>query len=505
VEEHVAEISAPPAPKAAVKAPPANNPKAVVATPPANNKKPPAKKAKAAEAAVRPAPQKAPSKAPARIGPVPIAARPTAGTGRAPSFKKYYVGAAGLAAVLIVGLLLRAFSPHSPEAVSTLPSNLSNLVTVRIDSDPSGAKIRVNDQSCKVPDCELRLAPGNYEIEAQLDGRETSHQPLVVKDGETSASVTVALAPKIVSSGSVANASKNPEVAAPTPTPTLPKRTAVEFFGVLPATTIRIDGRSVGQINTSGGMTVDVAPGTHNIELVQNGFMPLALRKTVAADHMVRLGPKELLFKPNPAAVVRKSLPPEQPPAVVTPKTEPAVAAVVKAPPTPPAPDPASTEWQKISATHDQNVLSEFIRKFPNSPQAVDANRRLGQLRDEAARSATEKASSEMAATRSAIQQTLSRYAQAYRDRDANAVASVWPSLNKQDLKRIQESFKAASSIQMSIHPVGDPDINGDLAQVICSRSLQFTFPQGVQKPLQDKVTVQMHKQNGLWVIDKIQ
>jgi len=385
-----------------------------------------------------------------------------------------------------------------------LPSNASNLVTLRIDSFPSGANVRVNDQNCKVPACELRLPPGNYEIEAQLQGHETIHQPFVLERGEKTANVTVTLRPSVDSNTELANAGKHPEVAAPSP-PTVAKRTAIEFFGVPPSTAVKVDGRPVGQINAAGGMTVDVTPGTHTIELAQNGFKPIALRKAVGSDHTIRLGPKELVFKPYRLIVAQKSPTQEPPPPVAT-KPEPVTTAAVKAPPPPaPSPDPAVTEWQKISATHDQNVLSEFMRRFPNSPQAADANRKLGQLRDEAARTAADKASSELAATRSAIQQTLGRYAQAYRDRDANAVNSVWPGLNKQDLKRIQDSFKSASSIQMSLRPVSDPEITGDLAQVVCSRSLQFTFPQGVQKPLQDKVTVQMRKQNGLWVIEKIQ
>jgi ketosteroid isomerase-like protein len=203
-----------------------------------------------------------------------------------------------------------------------------------------------------------------------------------------------------------------------------------------------------------------------------------------------------------PAPVAQKRQPQEPPPTVAT-KTEPAPVPTIKNPP--PAPDPAATEWGKVSASHDPNVLGDFIRKFPNTPQAAEASRKLDQLRSDAARIASEKASADLAATRSAIEQTLSRYAQAYRNRDANAITQVWPGLNRQDLKKIQESFKAAKSVDMNLRPEAQPEINGEVAQVVCLRSLQFTFPQGVQKPLQDRVIIHMRKQNGLWVIEKVQ
>ena len=381
--------------------------------------------------------------------PITPTASPLPRDGVSRSYKKFYILMVGLVVAAIIALLIKGQFASTPKT-KPMPASNGEVVSVRPESAPSSP------------------APPSTKI--------TSPVPETPSE-------------------------KQPESASPITTPL--KRTAVEFVGAPPTTSVRIDGKWVGQINATGGLIVDVNPGMHSFELTRPGYQPLNLRHRVAADRIVRFGPRELLLQPMPAPVAQKSQPQEPPPTVAT-KTEPAPVPTIKTPP-PPAPDPAASEWAKVSASNDPNVLGDFIRKFPNTPQAAEASRRLDQLRSDAARIASEKASADLAATRSAIEQTLSRYAQAYRNRDANAITQVWPGLNRQDLKKIQESFKAAKSVDMNLRPETQPEINGEVAQVVCLRSLQFTFPQGVQKPLQDRVIIHMRKQNGLWVIEKVQ
>jgi len=406
----------------------------------------PSRKEKGRKKANRAEPRASVTESEKNVRPVPPALPQPAKRAVAP-FSKYYLYAAGIAVVLIVVVvLIKGQFSSSPKSK---PATGGESAAIKTESPVSGPS---------VPSTEV-TRPAESKPEKQPESTEPISAPQ--------------------------------------------KRTAIQFVGAPAATIVKIDGKLVGQINPDGGLIHDLEPGTHNFELLRQGYQPLHLRQKVAANHVASIGPKQLLFQPTP--VTAKSSPQGQQPPVVIAKTEPTTVPAVRTPPPAPLPDPAASEWTKIASTHDANVLSDFIRKYPNTAQAVEASRRLDQIRAEASRFAAEKATAEVAAARSSIQQTLSRYAQAYHDRDASAISSVWPGLNKQDLKKIQDSFKAAKSIQMSLRPVSDPEISGDVAQVVCSRSLQYTFPQGEQKPVQDKVSVQLRKQNGLWVIEKVQ
>ena len=67
--------------------------------------------------------------------------------------------------------------------------------TAHVTTVPAGAAIRINDENKCTSDCDLTLAPGNYQVIALLDGYEASAGALTVKAGEM-ASLTLALEPQ---------------------------------------------------------------------------------------------------------------------------------------------------------------------------------------------------------------------------------------------------------------------------------------------------------------------
>ena len=49
---------------------------------------------------------------------------------------------------------------------------------VEIRSDPPGASVRIGDRSCIAPNCRFELLPGQYQVQAELNGFETLHRTL---------------------------------------------------------------------------------------------------------------------------------------------------------------------------------------------------------------------------------------------------------------------------------------------------------------------------------------
>ena len=80
--------------------------------------------------------------------------------------------AAVVAALVIIGVIRKPSGPALPPTSAT--------VSVEIRTDPPGASVRVADRTCVTPNCHVDLKPGNYPIEARLDGYETRQQTVTV-------------------------------------------------------------------------------------------------------------------------------------------------------------------------------------------------------------------------------------------------------------------------------------------------------------------------------------
>jgi serine/threonine-protein kinase len=451
-----------------------------------------AKRAAAAAKTAAPAPKTASPPQPqpaARSAPVAAEAAPVA----AASSKKWLFvggGAALLVAVIIIAVVTR--KPSAPEAPA------ASTVAITIRSTPDGAAVRVKDQSCTTPNCSLQLAPGEYDAEATRDGYENATQHFTVAAG-TPASVELNLRARAAAAPAPAEAAPAPPAAPPAAT-----KATLAIAAALPGTQITVDGRHLGVTGGDGRSSVDVEAGTHSIELAKDGFETKRLQKRFAVGETVRLGRND---------VTLAALPPPKP---NTPTPAPAPAPVV---------NEAANEWSRVSGSNDANALEQFARKYAASPFAAEANRKVEQLRAEAARkAAAERASaapppqpvapapapapsptaSSNSADQRAILMLVGSYAAAYEARKAEQVARLWPSLPKDQFKKLQESFKNASSVRMSLQAL-EPTINGDHASISCARSMQWTFKGSAAPPVQDRISMKLSKQNGTWVIESVQ
>jgi hypothetical protein len=291
---------------------------------------------------------------------------------------------------------------------------------------------------------------------------------------------------------------------------------------------ISIDGTRVGTAGPRGSFSGNVPPGEHVIELSKSGFGSRWIRKQFNPGATVILNRQETqIAELRPATPVQPGKSERRAPDVsnVESKSPESVST-----PSSPAPSGPAQEWERIASSRDTAVLENFRKKYPDTPFARQAGQKIEQLDWESSKSAGDTAAlrafllkyphglysesakaslanldtQRTASERQAIRDVLRHYSEAYDRKDAEQVAALHPALNNKDLKKVRDSFKAAQSVQMTLRPLEDPQINGERATVTCARSLQYTFKDGTPGPIKDTVRIELSKQRGLWIIESV-
>jgi len=68
-------------------------------------------------------------------------------------------------------------------------------IPVEIRTDPPGASVHIGERSCLTPNCRLDLKPGQYQIEARLDGYRPFEQSLTVDSAKQIAPINLMMQP----------------------------------------------------------------------------------------------------------------------------------------------------------------------------------------------------------------------------------------------------------------------------------------------------------------------
>jgi hypothetical protein len=137
--------------------------------------------------------------------------------------------------------------------------------------------------------------------------------------------------------------------------------------------------------------------------------------------------------------------------------------------------------WESVTGTKDGKALRAFRAQFPNGPHAAQASAEIDALDAEA--------------NSHALLDTLNRYQAAYESRDTDAIRTLWPSLGRDDL----------SKIEMTLQPQGSPKFSGDTATIACRRSITAQMKDGTrQRPAEQDVTVRLKKSGAAWVISAL-
>jgi len=431
--------------------------------------------------------------------------------------------AAGLivAAVLSAAVWWIAHSRRVPPAITSVP--------LEVRTDPDGASVRIGDQSCVTPKCQLNMPPGMYNVEAQLKGYEPIQQNFQVT-GTHPAPLNLTLRPL---------PALPPPVA---PGQAAPKLGTLIVQAGTPAALVFIDNVLSGRTDARGDLTLPAEAKTHDVRVEKTGYQtPGEQRIKLAAgatqkvifNLVPRQGEVVTSVAPPPPRSSQPSTPqsttPQPPQPTSIPQPQPQVSPVT--PPTLPPPDPEAREWEQLRRT-DPSQLEAFLEKYPNSPHKVDAQALLDELvwkatnlndpdslraylsrfpkgvhapesssqiekildQREKQRLEAEKANPE----RKAILSVLDGFNAAFTHRQAREVKLVWPSATQTYIDAMNQP---GASFIMMLQPTGDVQVNGPSAVVPCQLIIKTTVRGGQPKQTEKAVRVVLAKTGDHWLI----
>jgi serine/threonine protein kinase len=163
-----------------------------------------------------------------------------------------------LVAVLVAAIVIRSFW-SAPGSV------------VNVQTTPVGASVQVGTHTCVTPNCSLKLSPGTYKVQAQLDGYQDASQSLTVSAGQQESTISLTLEPATKTPGApgvpgVDSSIANPPVATPS------QGTLVVKTG-LPGVDILINGKRRGVTGTDGSLQLPLDSRQYNVLAQRSGFV----------------------------------------------------------------------------------------------------------------------------------------------------------------------------------------------------------------------------------------
>jgi serine/threonine-protein kinase len=316
-----------------------------------------------------------------------------------------------LAAALILAAVLSAavwWIAHSRRVHPAIA-----LVPLEVRTDPVGASVRIGDQSCVTPKCQLDMPPGTYNVDAQLKGYEPLEQNLQVT-GSHPASLDLTLRP----------------LPAPPPPASAAGRLTVQAG--LADVLVIVDNLPRGRTDASGAFSVPLeAKKTYAVRVEKPGYetghdqlvkigeratetvvfklsaqmATLELRGAPAGvelraggrligrtsgspfsanlppgDQVLRVtegsASREISQRFEPGKMVALEWASVAPTRIVTP---PPTAPPPASPPKPNQPDPAEQAWSRVDQ-NDLTSLRDYLNRFRDGPHARDASRRIADL-----------------------------------------------------------------------------------------------------------------------------
>lgn len=421
----------------------------------------------------------------------------------------------------------KAVRAHSAER--TRANMTAGAGTLTIRTNIRDAEVFINDRKYAVPaggaPLEISLPPDTYQIRAVHPGY-TDFGPVaaaVKKDGDTALDLELN-----------------------------PKPAMLKIHGAEPGTHIKVDGVLVGSVVPGPGLTGQLSPGAHAIELSREGYLPkkIVLELAPGEDRLLSGSDVELH---STDASLRLPDPPGLPVDRIDKKESGAFADVLPAVPTslqtpeqPQAlaqPTPAEaeqTDWAALDK-NSKPALAAFLAKYPAGQRTEEAtgliadldrqaaaiaaqraeeaawksvnlgdrdsiNAYLGQFvsgehRAEAERALADLHSAELSrADSAAIVALIGRFANAWSAKDMDSILAIQRDLDRQALR---SQFAPVKEIQMNISLLSPPQVSGTQATAVCRRQADETFLDGSTKQNPESViTYLLSKRTGAWRID---
>jgi hypothetical protein len=147
-------------------------------------------------------------------------------------------------------------------------------------------------------------------------------------------------------------------------------------------------------------------------------------------------------------------------------------------------------DWAQTQAQGGPAALRQFLERYPGHPGAKQALR------------ATEAA--EAAASTQSVLAAITRYGKAFSEKNLEALKAARPSLTSEELRRMEQSFRMAKSVQMTLTPKQAPVMAGAAATVPCEMQVEMRMDRNSPPPVKQQVVVTLVRAASDWVIDTI-
>ncbi len=412
----------------------------------------------------------------------------------------------GVGVAVLIGaavFFLRSPSPAPPPVIAP--------VAVEIHTDPPGASVRIEDRSCVTPTCRFDLKPGQYQLEARLNGYQTIQQAVNVEPDKGSRIVELTLQP----------------VPAPPPPPgdTTPATGTLVVRAGVPGALVYIDGAARSRTDQSGSVTLPLEAKTYEVRVERNGYdKPAAQKVTIAKGgrqavsfQLVQQVAKVESHGPLPGAEKGGgkpsggtdigSLHPTSNPDGSRAKEE--------------AARLAETAWNALDKNNIEAVR-KFARENPDNPHKTEAQKILDQYDAAQQRLAQEREKQEQ------IKKDLARQEQAKQELAKQELA-------KQELQRKQQVVDTLKQLDSALQRKRAADVktlwptasklffdslrSGQVAMSLSANEEDVQFPQGPDQavargilstratgtaPRQQSVTFTLRNTGGTWKIEQM-
>lgn len=243
-----------------------------------------------------------------------------------------YVAAGVVLAAALGGLVWKVSrrnpAPTSPTAVA---------VPVRVETTPAGATVRSVEtgESCVTPNCSLKLTPGDHDLQIDHAGYQSLTKSISV-DANASNPIAITLVPLPRTSEEASAVPSKPETA------------RLEVKNAPPGVEVVLDQKQVGRTNRQGNFARDVAPGSHQIQLLARNREQTPVQREFSGGSTVQLTGDDFA--------------PSKPPVVTA------------------GPSAEQSEWQRLKDSQDIQAVDSFVKRHPGGQFTSQAHAKLEDL-----------------------------------------------------------------------------------------------------------------------------
>ena len=443
-----------------------------------------------------------------------------------------------LALFLAAGLGLSSGGAFLYRIASRQPDS----VHVEVRTDPQGASVTLGSHACLTPHCVFEIPSGQYFINAVLKGYLPLQRRIDATDVKEHYVMDLILQP------------------VPPPAPA----TSEKGFGVLriqtsePGAVVLVDGVPQGRTDRSGGLTAKLSADRHVVRAEKSDFQPSEHAVNISMGSTQSIGielkrlspaippPPNAKIPSNPPAPVKESPTPEQMLEqdwrTASESRDPSqLRAFVSKHPGSHA-DEAQTllddwDWSHVN-TSDASALSGYLDQFPSGRHAREAKDKIADLAwstlDRSSESAlrlyiqqnpggshrheAENAIAEIQRQAAAqkkppvdneahprpsesqafgIHSALDQFNAAFQRKQPRDLKKIWPSVPNE---YIEAMHLGGATFVMTLKPVEQPVVTGDLAAVACDLVITSNA-RGQSNQSRKRVTVRLQEHGESWYI----